>query len=86
MSKTVYKYPLAITDVTILSLTGQVLYFAEQHGRLTIWAEHDQNVEPVLRQFQVVGTGHPVPDDGRFLGSTVTTGGHFVFHLYEVTP
>lgn len=85
MTKTVFKYPLSnASDITELGLTGPVLHFAEQHGRLVLWAEHDPKVEPVLRKFQIVGTGNPIPDNALFLGSTLTSGGFFVFHLYEV--
>lgn len=84
MSKTVYKYPLrADSDITELGLSGRVLHFAEQHGRLVLWAHHT-NTQPMLRKFQVVGTGQPVPENSEYIGSTLTSGGHFVFHLYEV--
>lgn len=86
MTKTVYKYPLrADSDITELGLSGRFLHFAEQHGRLVLWAEHDPQVEPTLRKFQVVGTGQPVPEKSVHKGSTLTSGGFFVFHLYEVT-
>lgn len=34
------------------------------------------------RTLYVVGTGHPVPDDGYHLGSAITPEG-FVFHVFE---
>jgi hypothetical protein len=37
----------------------------------------------VPRCFRVVGTGHPMPEDARYVGTAVTPDGSLVWHLVE---
>jgi len=50
----------------------------------TLWAQVDPKSPGVTKTFEWVGTGHPVPDDGEYVGTVQVHGGAFVFHLYEV--
>lgn len=47
------------------------------------WAEQDPEVVPARRVFQVFGTGHPLPDGARWVGTCPRIGG-LVWHLYEL--
>jgi hypothetical protein len=48
------------------------------------WAEHTEDAPQVNRAFQVFGTGHPLPDDARWVGTCARTAGGLVWHLYEI--
>lgn len=54
--------------------------------KVEFWAEgypnHD-SASPLRRSFQVFGTGHSVPDDARWVGTTARYAG-LVWHLYEL--
>jgi len=52
-----------------------------------IWAESEVGV-PADRTFQVYGTGHEIPSDAVWRGTTERTTDGLVWHLYElnVTP
>ena len=47
------------------------------------WCEHTEGAPEVKRTFQVFGTGHPIPDGAKWVGTCPRTGG-FVWHLYEL--
>lgn len=57
------------------------LHVGMQDGWLCLWAEVDPSSPIADRGFAVVGTGHPVPDGARCVGSALD--GPFVWHLYE---
>lgn len=49
------------------------------------WAEHsDGDHDRGPRTFQVFGTGHPLPDGARWIGTCDRTPDGLVWHLYEV--
>jgi hypothetical protein len=48
------------------------------------WAEHTEGAPQVGRAFQVFGTGWPLPDDARWIGTCARTGEGLVWHLYEI--
>lgn len=89
--KTIYKYPLAITDMqTILMPKGAKVLTAQlQKGELMLWAMVD--TDPILpkdaRLFFIYGTGHPVADTDtqRYLTTFQLSDGALVFHLFEDT-
>lgn len=47
------------------------------------WAEHTEGATQVARAFRVVGTGHPLPDGARWIGTCPRTELGLVWHLYE---
>lgn len=61
---------------------AKILYFAQQDGQLTIWAEVDPEATMEWRALQIVGTGHSVPHEGKYIGSLQD--GVFVWHLYDL--
>lgn len=51
---------------------------------VTFWAEVDPDDETEIRTFHVYGTGHPIKDDGVYVGTSLVRP-DLVWHLYEVT-
>jgi len=49
------------------------------------WAEHTDSAPQARRAFRVFGTGQPLPEDARWVGTCPRTEG-LVWHLYEVQP
>lgn len=88
--KTIYKYTLEITDTQDIELpyNAQILSVCEQHNKIVLYAFVDTNEE--LRQIahiRIVGTGHPLEKHfmvmHRFIGTVVTDGGQWVWHVFE---
>ena len=92
MSKTVWKYPLAITDEQEISMPigARILSVDFQDSRLFLWAVVDpdeQEQEQVT--LRVVGTGHQMADYDeerwRFIGTVYHRLVTLVFHLWVVS-
>lgn len=67
----------------LFTLTGYpVAVGARQMGLVGFWAEHDDSAAGADRAFQVFGTGHPLPDGARWVGTCLVQG--LVWHLYEI--
>lgn len=64
------------------------IHVAEQHGMIRLWAIVEPDNPPEERGFIVVGTGHEFDPAGlQLIGSLLTPGGTFVFHVFErVSP
>ena len=60
----------------------------EQRQVPMIWAQVFPTEAPhsidETRTFELVGTGHPIPLDGIYLGTALC--GIYVWHVYEITP
>lgn len=48
------------------------------------WIEHEDDRTMSTRWFQVFGTGQPLPDSGRLVGTTARHPSSIVWHLFEV--
>lgn len=89
MAKTIWKFPIVITDLQTVPLPdgAKVLTVAEQRGDLCLWAEVNPDAPKVKRTFEVFGTGHPMHTDmgveRGYVGTAQTEGGSFVWHVYE---
>lgn len=81
---TIHKYPLFMGDeVAVMMPAGaKVLHVGEQEGGLTLWAQVDQSQPFERRVFSIRGTGHPLGEVGRFIGTVVMSYG-LVWHIYE---
>ncbi|HET8661080.1 MAG TPA: hypothetical protein VFM55_19045 [Micromonosporaceae bacterium] len=90
MSAVVWKYEVEANgrDNAITMPKGaRILHVEHQDARpsvVTFWAEVDPAAERELRTFVVVGTGHPVPDGARYVGTDCVLP-TLVWHLYETT-
>ena len=85
--KTIYKYPIKITDIQPLkTYVGAKLLFADldPNGQPCIWAEVDTDEEEDnLFEIRVVGTGNPMmKSPASYLNSFKQ--GVFVWHVYSV--
>lgn len=82
--RTIYKYPLDLTDSQILHLpsSAKPLSVQLQGEQLCMWAEVNTGVggrkEVVIT---IVGTGHPIPPGAVHYLGTVQQG-QFVWHVY----
>lgn len=84
--KTIYKYPIDITDRQNVSMPhGAILRHVglDPTGALCLWAEVDTENARQTMTIRVYGTGHTLTEAGRHLGSV--TQDEFVWHVYEVT-
>lgn len=87
--RTIYKYPLAIVDNAQsirAPAEARVVHVDNQNERPTLWMEVDDSRPNERRTFVVVvGTGAPVPaEPAAHVGTVLTAGGGYVWHVYEV--
>jgi hypothetical protein len=85
--KTIYKYPLGFNEgvaETKLSLPSGfvVRQFAMQNGEPTFWAEVDTEARKSAAIFRILGTGHPIPENGHYIATCFD--GPFVWHLFQL--
>lgn len=83
--KTIYKYPLVITDRQVVELPvgARLLHVDDQFGQLHLWALVEQYAPTEPRTFRIVGTGHHFDDSARFsehVGTVMTP--PFVWHVF----
>jgi hypothetical protein len=84
--KKVFKYTLLeVPQQAIVMPSGAVLLSVHmQKGEACLWALVDTDNPPAARHVGIYGTGMPVPDSpGAFVGTELTDGGHFVFHVFD---
>ena len=86
--KTIYKYPIEITDKQNVELPegAHILSVALQHRKLCLWAMIDTDIKnevgTTFREVRIFGTGHPVELDGnwQFVGTILEE--TFVWHVF----
>ena len=83
-ARTIHKYPIATPLAGIAAPRGwRVLTVQMQDDVPTIWAEVNPDAVWDTHLIEVVGTGHPLPDEPRTYLGTVQRG-PLVWHVYEV--
>ena len=83
--RTIYKYPIEITDFQILKVpqNRKFLTVQVQNEKPYIWAEVDTDSPTVDINIYVFGTGHPIPPiDINYIGTVQMYEGRGVFHVY----
>lgn len=89
-TKTIYKYPLAITgnQAVVMPIKAEILSVQFQGEDLCIWAAVDPTERKHVKIFHIFGTGHPIPEPEkmRYLGTAQQFGGRLVWHVFEQTP
>jgi hypothetical protein len=87
MAKTIWKSVLKPQDIQVIGVPvgAEILCAKEQHNEICVWFLCDPSEPKVTRQIAIVGTGHPAPDDGRYLGTASLHGGSLMFHVFECT-
>ncbi len=87
MSRTIYKYPIEVTDEQTIYMhkDADILCVQMQHGRPCIWAMVDRDTSPDPHRFEVYGTGHTIrePEGLTYIGTFQVRDGALVFHLFE---
>ncbi len=86
MARQVWKFPLLSTGPMWIEMPiGATIVLVDADpatGLLAFWAEGEPIDATEDRRFKIVGTGHPIPDQGMHRGSKVI--GALVWHLYEI--
>jgi hypothetical protein len=86
-TRCMYRYTVPVDDRPhLVLLTSSPVHVA--NGRtldeVEFWAEHVSGAPEVARAFQVFGTGHPLPENARYVGTGPRTREGIVWHLYEL--
>jgi len=87
--KTIYKYPIKITDNQDVRMPkGAKILCAQMQGETPcLWAEVDSTVGLEYRSIEIFGTGHPIHVDmgieRKYIGTVQTNGGQLIWHVYE---
>ena len=88
--KTIYKYPLEITDTQFveLPLGAEILTAQMQGNQLCLWVlvNPSPDVFKKNRRIEIIGTGNPVPvGDLKYISTfqQMLVGGGLVFHIFE---
>lgn len=86
--KTIYKYPIEITDEQALTLpvNARILTVQMQEGKSCLWAMIDTEEKRTEQvSISIYGTGHPIADSENltYLGTVQTLGGQLVFHVFR---
>lgn len=88
--KTIYRYPVQITDQQTIALPAGAEVLSVQHRQDTthqvdLWALCDPEAALQDRRFVMIGTGHAVPEQPlNFLATVQVLGGAQVYHVFEV--
>lgn len=88
MTHTIWKFEIPFKDAFTVAMPADadVLCVQLQGGKPYIWAVVNPAVKQKLFQFQLVGTGHDLPDDNldlwEYVGTFQHTGGALVWHLF----
>lgn len=87
MQKTIYKYPLSITDEQELTLPAgsEILSAQIQHEKPCLWvlidSDESKKDSVIIETF---GTGNPIPEgQRRFIATYQLHGGGLVFHVFQ---
>lgn len=92
--RAVWRYEVPVDDQAhVLALSGAVLHVdCRDPAVVTLWALHSGGPE-VERAFRVFGTGHPIPEGWRHVGTALSpclspfgARGAVVWHLHERQP
>lgn len=92
MNKTIYKYPLSVTDFqeVLLPIGAEILTVQTQDETVCMWALVNPN-EPQkeARNIEIFGTGHSIGYDmgvsRKYISTFQMHGGQLVFHAFEYT-
>jgi len=82
--RTIYKYPVLAIDEFAVEAHADFapLCVQVQGGAPFVWAVVDPETPPTKQVFQLRGTGHPLRNVGRYVGTFQQDGGALVFHLF----
>ena len=82
--KTIYKYPVPVTDrpTILLPDAAEILTVQVQDGNIMLWAVADPEKPIHNRRLWLYGTGHPMwGTEGRYIATVQT--GKLVWHIFD---
>lgn len=84
--KTIYKYPLELSDAQIVNLPdeAELLAVREQNQVLCLWALVDTKAKVMPAKIRIFGTGHPFDlneDECVFIDTVLASNG-LVWHVF----
>lgn len=85
-ARRVFRYTVPVDDRPwTFDLTSDPVHVAggATLDEVEFWAEYDDGAPKAARRFQVFGTGHPLPQNARWVGTCPRVSG-LVWHLYEL--
>jgi len=85
-TRRMFRYSVRIDDQPhLIELTGNpvAVAAASDWRSVEFWAEHTEGAPLAKRAFQVFGTGHPLPENARWVGTCARTAAGLVWHLYD---
>jgi hypothetical protein len=65
----------------------RILSVGEQFGDVFLWAIVNNESELVEKKIYIFGTGYTLPNDiniYHFIGTVITDGGNYVWHIFEL--
>ena len=82
--QTIWKTVLRPADVQEITVPAGAKFLCarEQHEEICVWYRCDPDQPKVPRGVAIVGTGHPAPDDGKYIGTASLRGGALMFHVF----
>ena len=84
MSKSIWKFPFEVTDEQEIKMPigAQILSVQMQGDKPCIWVLVDTTAQKENRTVQVFGTGNPVSNEGKYIGTFQMCDGARVFHTF----
>lgn len=84
MNRTIWKSVLKVLDVQEINVPvgAEMLCAREQFEHICVWYRCDPSANLEPRKIAIIGTGHPAPADGRYLGTAALHGGQLMFHVF----
>ena len=80
--KTIWKYFFEFPQSTIAMPKGaKIVHVDVQRGEPQMWVLVESTAEKELRTFVVHGTGHPIPEYHKYVGTYQEA--PFVWHIFE---
>ena len=84
--KTIFKYPLEITDRQILSIPegAEILCVQNQNNKVYLWAMIEMSNPNNIRKLRIIGTGHDIENEKlNYIGTIQQMEGQLVWHIFE---
>jgi hypothetical protein len=88
MARVVHKYEVGYGEAGSQMPLGAKLLHVDSQPKaggegVFVWAEVDPAAPLVRQQIGYFATGEDLPEDAEYVGTAVTPGGAFVWHVYE---
>lgn len=83
--KTIWKFEIPVAESFGVGMPSgaEILSVQVQRGFPCVWAIVDSEAPQTTRYFCIRGTGHPLGEVGKYIGTFQVHGGELVFHLFE---